>query len=150
MDDNKLNDINFLENLTELQNLSISHNKKIKNYYILSKLTKLQILCLRDNDLTNISFIESLSNLIKLEISENIKIIDFNPISKLKKLKEINLWGTSFGPDISLINELFDLKNLIIKEKQLTEEEIKQIEHKNIHISYKYDLYLDYIIQRSK
>lgn len=82
-------DISFIENLLELEELSLRQNC-INDISPISQLNKLTYLVLYNNELVDISPISYLQKLTYLNLSSN-KIIDASSLSKIVELKYLNL-----------------------------------------------------------
>lgn len=129
---NKINDISFLENFTQITSLSLQANNEITNYEYIENLYLLKHLNLAENGITDISFIKNLTFLTELildrnsleniDILENLtdleylklwqnKISDIKVLKHLKNLRHLNLWDNKIN-DITPIKDLINLTNL--------------------------------------
>ena len=138
IDDNKLEDISFLEDLKNLKILSISSNVKIKDYRCISKLYKLEKLYISNNNLHDIKFISDLTNLNELYLSDNEEVIDgdLKLLQKLGNIKKINLKRTSFGKDTSILSKLKHLERVIVNRNQLSEGQVSTLEGRHVHVNF--------------
>ena len=103
----KLSDIKFLENLLDLESLSLSKTS-VRNLYPLTQLKQLKRLYLRKTNVFSLSPISSLDELSELDLSGTyVHDSDLFPISQLKKIARIdisNTYVTDLSPLKSLIN----------------------------------------------
>jgi hypothetical protein len=132
---NAIEDISWLENLTQLRTLDLAHNN-ISDTEVLAGLTRLTFLNIGDNPLTDedlvpigeltnlntlylydlkrIEDVEPLSNLSKLtflHIGYNSKLKDVKPLTALKKLEYLRLHHTKVS-SLSDFGKLTSLKKL--------------------------------------
>jgi internalin A len=92
MSENHITQLEPIECLTNLQDLSLAFNDKIEDITCLSKLCKLQSLNLRVNLIQHLEPLSNLVELRKLDLSIN-QIVDISPLWKLKELKELSLYA---------------------------------------------------------
>ena len=127
----KINDISVLSNLTNLEELHIygdykikdfsrvTSNQSIKDLTPISKLTKLNKLTLSGYNISDISFLSTLTKLTELDLMNN-KIKDITPISKLTSLQKLYLSLNEIS-DISALSSLTNLEELDISGNQIND-----------------------------
>jgi GTPase SAR1 family protein len=89
LSDNQIQDIYFLQNLTQLQSLYLSSNQ-IQDISFLQNLNQLQSLDLSQNQIQDIAFLQNLNQLKSLGLSEN-QIQDISFLQNLNQLKSLDL-----------------------------------------------------------
>lgn len=141
LDDNKINDISFLNNFTQITSLSLKGNKDIisyepiQNLYLLinlnlgqngikdisfiKNLVFLKELLLEKNNITNIDVLANLNNLNILKLWKN-QIYDIRPLTDLKTLRHLSLWDNKIA-DITPIKNLTNLTTLDLDSNLITD-----------------------------
>ncbi|CAL6024230.1 F5/8_type C domain-containing protein [Hexamita inflata] len=114
---NKLENIQFLKELTNLQGLILNDNK-ISNIDILGWLKNLTILNLENNDISNIDILQQCSNLSILKLGDN-KISNIESLSKLN-LKVLLLNNNSIT-DVRHLQDLSELMELNLRSNYIKE-----------------------------
>ena len=110
---NSFSDIEFLEDLTQLEYLSIANNDlETDDIEHLSHLTTLEHLELDDNNITSIEAITDLTNLNTLDLS-GINITDITPLRNMLGITSLNLSDTSVT-DLSTIANFTQLSSLTL------------------------------------
>ena len=121
---NQIQDISFLQGLTNLQILNLSRNK-IQDISFLQELTNLQSLDLRVNQIQNISFLQKLINLQSLNLNVNrIQIISF--LEGLTNLEILNLKANRIQI-ISFFQGLASLESLDLSNNQVRDISLKEL-----------------------
>lgn len=103
---NRLHDISFVRNLTNLTHLNLNHNE-IGEISSLDSLVKLKELSLRDNKISELAFLSECKQIEFLTLSNN-KIESVVPLGNLIKLKSLHLAAN----EIKNISALKSLKNM--------------------------------------
>jgi Leucine-rich repeat (LRR) protein len=116
--DNQVKDISGLEQLTNLQYLSLE-STEITDISVLKNLTNLTDLCLDNTKITDISALKDLNNLTDLSLNNN-KINDISALRNLTNLKDLSLNNT-FVTDISTLRYLPKLTNLSLDNNKITD-----------------------------
>lgn len=106
-----------VSNLTELEDLRISHTK-ISNI-VLPNSQILKTLVLRNSEISNLQFLENQINLEELELSNN-KISNIDVLSNLTKLHRLYLDSNPIS-NISSLSTLSKLEALVIKNTNVTD-----------------------------
>lgn len=135
----ELEDISFLEGLTELEYLYVGKNA-ITDISVLRGLTKLKEIDLRQNlfKLDDMTIFSQMTDLEHLDVG-CVHIRSLNGIETLKKLKRLNIYDTGFD-DFSPLLELTQLEELWLCSLDVTQEQVdalqKAIPNCKIHVSY--------------
>ncbi|CAL6014954.1 Conserved_hypothetical protein [Hexamita inflata] len=130
---NNITEISYLSNFVDLQNLSLSYNKQLKNIEPLKFCTQLTYLCISQTNVADIWPLQFLKNLKMLEIA-NTQVIDLHPLQHLYKLEQIYAYGTRIM-DVSPLSNLALDSLIICFYKIINAETLKH--HKNFS---EYDL----------
>lgn len=112
---NKISNIEGLENITTLQKLYVSSNQ-LTDISKLGSLAKLDTLNLSGNHVEDITSLEPLNNLKTLYISNN-KIRDISPISRIA-ITELDFSGNRVK-DITSLSRMTSLTNLYMNNNQI-------------------------------
>lgn len=101
------NNIQFLKNLTQLEQLILDGNK-IKDFSLLKNLENLKRLSVKANQIQNISFLKHLTNLTHLDLRDNqIKLEDLkHAIKDLKNLTHLQIEGNEIkNAELAVLKE---------------------------------------------
>ena len=110
------------DHFSELKALYLSN--KIRNITGLSKLRKLELLCLNDNKIRKIEGLENLCNLKRLYFDKN-KIRKIKGVGRLRYLKVLNLSNNEIRK-IKRLNKLINLEKLDLSNNKIRK--IKRLE----------------------
>lgn len=113
IDDNKLNTLSELVNITDL---SLSKNS-ITNISILSKLVNLRSLSMAENGIMDLSAIVQFPALETLNLSNNT-ITDLYSISNAPTLKDLNLMGNQIA-DLTPLDTIKTIKSLNVSKNNI-------------------------------
>ena len=121
-DGNAITDIDWLEDLTNLRWMNLSHNK-IDDTEALSGLTKLTYLNLAGNPLTDedLKPLSNLTNLETLYLYDLKKITDVTPLSKLSKLKFLHIGRNSKLKNVKPLTKLKKLTQLRLNHTKVSD-----------------------------
>ncbi len=114
----KLKDISFIENCTNLTELSVEFNS-ISDLSPLKKLKKLNSVSFNFNNIDSISPLKGLKNLTKIHISDN-KITDITAVSELYELEILYISGNPVS-DLSPLKNTPKLKIFCASGNQITD-----------------------------
>ncbi len=115
---NNISEIEGLESLTNLQELTLSENK-ITEIKGLEALTNLIILTLSENKISEIKGLESLTKLQEISLNMN-KISEIKGLEALKNLQKLNLEWNQIT-EIKGLESLIKLQEISLDENQITE-----------------------------
>lgn len=101
-------DLKYLENLSNLEELSISSHKKISDLIPLKNLIRLKKLSISENNISNLNPLHKLKKLEYLYLRNN-NISSLKGIENLKKIKYLDICGNK----INSIEELSNLTKLV-------------------------------------
>ena len=113
-----IDDITFLAQLTQLEDLNLSINR-IGDITPLAQLTKLTKLELWDNQISDITPLAQLTKLTYLSLSDN-RISDITPLAQLTKLTYLSLSDNRIS-DITPLAQLTKLETLYLSENQISD-----------------------------
>ena len=108
---NQIGDINFFENLTQLEYLSL-YDAQISDVSPLAGLTNLRSLSLGSNQISDITPLAGLTNLQYLSLGSN-QISDITPLAGLTNLESMFLDNNQIS-DVSPLTGLINLQGLLI------------------------------------
>ena len=89
--------ISFFEEINNIKELRLDGCYNIKDFSIISKLEKLEILDISYTYISDISFLEKNKNIKELKMVLCKKINDFSTISKLERLEILNVNKTNIS-----------------------------------------------------
>ena len=105
--------IKLLNKYENVNNLDLNECYKIKDFILISKLERLEILNVGGTNISDISFLEKNKNIKELILSYCKNIKDFISISKLERLEILNVDDTNIS-DISFLEKNQNIKELIL------------------------------------
>ena len=114
VEDNEINDISSLRNMTSLTELHLDNNKLSNN---------------------NVSDIAALVNLKTLYLKNNKDISDINALESLKNLEALELKNMNIT-DLSVLKKLPNLRRLVVDENPLDKTYMNVIKELNINTGY--------------
>ena len=91
--------------------LNLNKCKNIKDFTLISKFERLEIIDISNTNISDISFLEKNKKIKELYLNYCEKIIEFKHISKLKRLETLKVSDTNIS-DISFLEENQNLKKL--------------------------------------
>ncbi|EOD5838624.1 leucine-rich repeat domain-containing protein [Listeria monocytogenes] len=114
----QISDVSPLSNLTNLTSLSL-YDHQISDVSSLANLTNLTYLNLDNNQISDISPLSNLTNLNNLSLDNN-QISDASPLSNLTNLRLLNLYSNQTS-DISPLENLTNLASLDLVNNQISD-----------------------------
>ena len=114
IEESNISNIKF-DKYKDLIELNLTGCKNIKDYTFISKLEKLEYLCLSYTNISDILFFEKNINIKELILLGCRNIKDYSFLSKLEKLEKLNLCYTNIS-DISFLIKNNNIKKLNLEE----------------------------------
>ncbi|MFC0187131.1 Ig-like domain-containing protein [Fictibacillus aquaticus] len=149
LSDAMLQDISFIENITQLEVLNLGNQNFIKDLTSLAKLTNLQELELPGDmggrAITSIDELKNMPNLTKLNLGNNL-VRNIEPLAGLTRLTDINLGSNQIrdlGPLVENVMNSNGRENIAIELgfNPLALNNIQQLEEQNVQLQYNNEYY---------
>jgi formylglycine-generating enzyme required for sulfatase activity len=110
-----INDLSFLENLTNLKELHLIDMFDLRNIDPLLNLRNLEVLILSTTGITNVNSLVNMVKLSHLELANSCNLFDITAISNLKNLKYLYLEDCERIYDVSSLLDLAKNPDFVLK-----------------------------------